>query len=38
MIKPKIKTTYADAIKLAENGKYKMIPLTAEIFSDMHTP
>lgn len=38
MIKPKIITTLDEAVKLSENGKYKMIPVAAEIFSDMHSP
>lgn len=38
MIKPKITTTLEEAVKLSENGRYKMIPIAAELFSDMHTP
>lgn len=38
MIKPKITTTLEEAVSLADNGKYKMVPIAAEIFSDMHTP
>ncbi len=38
MIKPRITTSFEDAVKLSENGSYKMIPVAAEIFSDMHTP
>ena len=38
MIKPKITTTLSDAVNLSENGKYKTVPIVAELFSDMHTP
>ncbi len=38
MIKPKITTTLNDAVNLSENGKYKTVPIVAELFSDMHTP
>ncbi len=27
-----------EAVRLSENGRYKMIPIAAELFSDMHTP
>ncbi len=38
MIKPQIITTLEKAEDLAENGKYTMVPVAAEMFSDMHTP
>jgi anthranilate synthase component 1 len=38
MIKPVITTTLEDAKRLSDNGKYRMVPVAAEIFSDMYTP
>ncbi|MCH5324500.1 MAG: anthranilate synthase component I [Eubacterium sp.] len=38
MIRPKITTTLDEAKRLSDGGKFKMVPIAAEIFSDMHTP
>ena len=38
MIKPKITTSFEQALELADNGRFRMVPLAAEIFSDMFTP
>lgn len=38
MIRPKIITAMEEAKRLSESGDYKMVPIAAEIFSDMHTP